>query len=307
MASVKKIKDSRDLKRRIEDIKRRKYDTNAQPKSPMESSLRRKALENKGILYELLKPFPDSKRIASLLNRAGVNMTPKQFLMRRIISVIVIIVVISIILKKSFLISIPVALIIGVLLPFKLLRRKINKETQAFLRSFPEAIDLIVRGLRSGLPISESIVQLSTEMADPIGSTFSNVANIMKLGVPLEKALMETAKKLELREFYFFTTSIILQRETGGNLSEILNNLSEVLRLRFMMKLKIHALTSEARASAYIIGAIPFVITLAISALSPTYLLPLIEDEGGHQALAVAVFMLTFGMWTMKRMAQFEI
>ena len=307
MASAKKIKDTRNLKRRIDAIKQRKYNAENQQKSPIENSLRKKELKNKGILYELLKPFPDSKRIANLLDRAGVNMTPKQFIMRRIISVVAIILVISVILKKTILIAIPIAIILGILLPFKLLQRKINKEAQEFLRAFPEAIDLIVRGLRSGLPISESIVQLSTEMADPIGSTFANLANIMKLGVPLEKALMETAQKLQLREFYFFTTSIILQRETGGNLSEILNNLSEVLRLRFMMKLKIHALTSEARASSYIIGAIPFVIISAVSFLSPAYLLPLINDEGGNQALAVSVFMLVFGMWVMNRMAQFEI
>lgn len=304
LASAKRITDSRDLKRRIDRIKQRKT---VAPKTIQDMSLRRKKTENNGLAYMILKPLPDSKKIAILLENAGVKMTPKQFILRRVVSVIAIIVVISVILKKSILLAMPVALIIGVWLPFKLLKRKINKQAQDFLRSFPEAIDLIVRGLRSGLPVSESVVQVSTELPEPISSVFTNISNTMKLGVPLEKALQETAKKLELREFHFFTTSIILQRETGGNLSEILNNLSDVLRSRFMMKMKIHALTSEARASSVIIGSLPFIVSGAVAFLSPKYLLPLIDEDGGNQALAVAAGMLVFGIWSMRRMAKFEI
>lgn len=305
LASAKKISDARDLKRRIDRIKSRK--TAAPPKNAMEMSLRRKKSEVHGIMYWILKPLPDSKRIESLLENAGVKMTAKQFIMRRMAFSAGIIILVSVILKKSILLAIPVALIFGVFLPFKLLKRKINKQNQAFLRSFPEAIDLIVRGLRSGLPVSESIVQVSTELPEPISSVFTNVANTMKLGVPLEKALLEAAKKLELREFHFFTTSIILQRETGGNLGEILNNLSDVLRSRFIMKMKIHAITSEARASAVIIGALPFIVGGAVLFLSPKYMLPLIDDPSGNTSLAVAGFMLSFGLWTMNRMARFEI
>ncbi len=305
LASAQRIKDARDLKRRVDRIKQRKNTSG--PKTIQEMSLRRKKTENTGFSSMLLKPLPDSKKIAILLENAGVKMTPKQYIMRRAISVVIIIAIITLLLKKSILLAIPTAIIFGVWAPFKWLKRKINKQAQDFLRGFPEAIDLIVRGLRSGLPVSESVVQVSTELPEPIKSVFTNISNTMKLGVPLEKALMETAKRLELREFYFFTTSIILQRETGGNLSEILNNLSDVLRSRFMMKMKIHALTSEARASAVIIGSLPFIVALAVMALSPKYLLPLIDEEGGNQALAVAVGMLSFGIWSMRRMARFEI
>lgn len=306
LASAKKITDSRDLKRRIDRIKMRKTASSA-PKTIQEMSLRRKKDNNNGIAYLLMKPLPDSKKITALLENAGVKMTAKQFIMRRFVSVVVIIFVLSVILKKSIYLALPVSLVFGVWLPFKILNMKISKQSQAFLKAFPEAIDLIVRGLRSGLPVSESIVQVSTELAEPIKSVFANISNTMKLGVPLEKALIETAKKLELREFHFFTTSIILQRETGGNLSEILNNLSEVLRARFMMKMKIHALTSEARASAVIIGSLPFIVCGAVMFLSPKYLRPLIDEDGGNQALAVAAGMLTFGIWSMRRMARFEI
>jgi tight adherence protein B len=305
LASAKRITDSRDLKRRIDRIKSRK--TSGVKTIQQEMSLRRKKQENTGLAHILMKPLPDSKKITTLLENAGVKMTAKQFIMRRAVSVIAIIFVVTVILQKSIYLSLPASLIFGVWLPFKILKMKIDKQAQAFLKGFPEAIDLIVRGLRSGLPVSESVVQVATELPDPIKSVFANVANTMKLGVPLEKALIEAGKKLELREFHFFTTSIILQRETGGNLSEILNNLSEVLRSRFMMKMKIHALTSEARASAVIIGSLPFIVSGAVMFLSPKYLLPLIDEEGGNQALMVAVGMLTFGIWSMRRMARFEI
>ncbi len=307
MASVKRITDARDLRRRIEQIKRRKLIVSGAPKTIQELSLRRKKIDDEGFINLLLQKLPSSKRVNNLLTRAGVKISPKQFITRCFIAVVVVTLIVTFALHQSILLAVPVALICGVWLPFKWLKIRINKQAKAFLTSFPEAIDLIVRGLRSGLPVSESIVQVSTELPDPVGGVFTIVANTMKLGVPLEKALLETAKQLDLREFFFFTTSIVLQRETGGNLSEILNNLSEVLRARFMMKMKIHALTSEARASAYIIGALPFVVTAAIASLSPAYLKPLFEEEGGHQALAVAAFMMGFGMWSMNRMAQFEI
>lgn len=304
MASAKKISDSRELKRRVERIKQRKSNT---PRTIQELSLRRKAVENQGLAYWLLKPFPNSKRMEDLLERAKLTITPKQFIMRCLGIVVAVFVLIYVIFKKPFLLAVIAALLLGVFIPFKWLQRRVAKQSKAFLSMFPEAIDLIVRGLRSGLPVSESIVQVASEMQEPIAGVFSHVSNNMKLGVPLEKALMETAKKLELQEFFFFTTSIILQRETGGNLSEILNNLSEVLRSRFAMRMKIHALTSEARSSAMIIGSMPFIVGAAISYLNPNYMQPLIQESGGNQALAVAAIMLSGGMWIMNKMTKFEI
>lgn len=304
MGALQKRSDSQTLKRRIERIKQHKT---AMPKSVLEMSLRRKTTEKHDLAYWLLKPFPDSKRMANILERAGSKKTPKQFIFRCAATTFGIMVFVSVLLDKPLLVGLAAGMVFGVWVPFKLLARRIHKQSQAFLSAFPEAIELIVRGLRSGLPVSESIVQVATELPEPLASVFSNISNTMKLGVPLEKALLETAKKLELREFYFFTTSIVLQRETGGNLAEILNNLAEVLRLRFMMRMKIHSLTSEARASTMIIAALPFVVVAALMFLNPEYLRPLIDDPGGHMALATAAAMMGFGIWSMNRMAQFEI
>jgi tight adherence protein B len=292
------------MKKRIERIRNRKT---LVPKTMQDMSLRRKTNEGKGLVYWLMKPLPDFKRLGNRLERAGKTITPKQYVFRRAMSVLAIMFVISGVLGKSILLGFFLGIILGVWLPLKILQFGINKQNKAFIRLFPDAIDLIVRGLRSGLPVSESLVLVSQEVPNPLGAVFSNISNTMKLGVTMEKALQETAQKLDLTEFNFFTTSIILQRETGGNLSEILNNLSDVLRSRYIMRMKIHAMSSEARASAYIIGALPFVVILLVGVISPNYMTPLWNDYRGNVCAGVAAFMMTFGMWVMRRMTQFEI
>jgi tight adherence protein B len=308
MGAVKRHSDAQQLRQRIDRIKHHHYHGHKAGGQPAATSysLRRRKVETRGLAYWLLKPFPDSKRMADMLERAGSSKTPKQFIFACALRVLFVL-IITLIAGKPLLVGLAIGLVLGVWIPFKLLRRRIAKQAQAFLVVFPEAIDLIVRGLRSGLPVSESVIQVAKELPDPLASVFATISNTMKLGVPMEKALMEMAKKLDLREFYFFTTSIILQRETGGNLAEILNNLSEVLRSRFIMKMKIKALTSEARASTMIIGALPFVVVLAVSFASPAYMAPLLEDSRGNISLAVAACMMGFGLWIMNRMAQFEI
>jgi tight adherence protein B len=291
------------MQKRIERIQQRKL--NAQ-KLVQDVSLRRKVDDTKGIGYYLSKPLPNFKKLGDRLTRAGKTMSPKQYLLNRLLAMLAIIGVCAV-LGKSILLGIFVGIIVGVWLPLKWLDMNIAAQNKAFLLLFPDAIDLIVRGLRSGLPVSESIVLVAQEVQDPIKSVFSNIHNMMKLGVSLEKALQETARKLDMTEFNFFTTSIVLQRETGGNLSEILNNLSEVLRNRFMMRMKIKAMSSEARASSYIIGALPFVVLAAVSVLSPAYMRPLIDDYRGNIAAAIAAGMMFTGMWVMNRMTKFEI
>lgn len=299
----------RAMQKRVDRIKNRK--AGGPVKSAQEMSLRRKKEEPKGLMYWISKPLPDFKKLGDRLERAGMAITPKQYVMRRLIwlGVITLLVVMfsKAVLLKKLLLGFFLGIILGVWVPLKLLNYKVNKQNKAFLRLFPDALDLIVRGLRSGLPVSESLVLVSQEVPEPVGPFFGNISSTMKLGVPMEKALLETAKKLDMTEFNFFTTCIVLQRETGGNLSEILNNLSEVLRGRYLMRMKIKAMSSEARASSYIIGALPFVVLILVSVTSPDYMKPLWEDYRGNECAAVAAGMMAFGMWVMNRMTKFEI
>lgn len=237
---------------------------------------------------------------------AGMTLTLQAYLLR-CVGIAVGASMLLIILGQAPLVAMFVGATLGIALPHLYVGRRIKKRRLAFLKLFPEAIELIVRGLRAGLPVAESFIVVAKEIPEPVGNVFLTISQQTGFGVSMEKALSDAAGMLGLTEFNFFVTTIILQRETGGNLGEILSNLSQVLRDRQMMKLKIGALSSEARASGYIVGALPFFVFGALSFISPDYLIPLFEDPRGHKSVAVAACMMITGAFVMKRMTQFEI
>lgn len=255
---------------------------------------------------QFLLHFSSIEKLQARLETAGMTTRPQKFLQISLIIIIVVFLLI-VILGQPVLLALLVALIAGLGIPHMAVSRKIKKRKLQFLRLFPEAIDLIVRGLRAGLPVAEAFQVISKEIPAPVGDTFATISQQTALGMPMERALADTADRLDMTEFNFFVTTIILQRETGGNLSEILSNLSEVLRARHMMKLKIGALSSEARASAYIVGSLPFVVFLLLSIISPKYLSPLFDDYRGNMALIGAGVSMALGGFIMKRMTQLEI
>lgn len=237
---------------------------------------------------------------------AGMTVTLQAYLLR-VAGIIIGVMLMLLFTGQAFVLAVIGGLIVGLGLPHFYVSRRIKKRKLAFLKLFPEAIELIVRGLRAGLPVAESFVVVSREIPDPVGGVFLTISQQAGFGVPMEKSLADSAKMLGMTEFNFFVTTIILQRETGGNLGEILSNLSQVLRDRQMMKLKIGALSSEARASGYIVGALPFFVFGALSVISPDYLRPLFDDYRGNMSLGIAAGMMLFGGFVMKRMTQFEI
>ena len=184
-----------------------------------------------------------------------------------------------------------------------LVRRRRNK----FIAHFPEAIDLMVRGLRSGLPITESIRTAGVEIPDPVGIELRRITDAVRLGSKLDEALWETSRRLNIQEFNFFTVALSIQSETGGNLAETLANLSDVLRRRRQLKLKIKALSSEAKASAYIIGSLPFVMALLIFLVNPTYIADLWTDPRGTFLVFIGFCSFGMGIGVMYKMVKFEI
>ena len=272
-----------------------------------EQSLRRKDPNEGSALGQRLAEFRFIEKLRARLEMAGMKTTPQKLLLIALGIALFTLLTISLVFGKSPLIGLLVGLVLGLGLPHLAVRRKLRKRQLQFLKLFPEAIDLMVRGLRAGLPIGESFQTVSREIPPPMGDMFGAISQQVALGVPMEKALADAAAKIDLTEFNFFVTTIILQRETGGNLGEILSNLSDMLRQRHMMKLKIGALSSEARASAYIVGALPFVVYLLLTLVSPKYLEPLYNDFRGNISLAVAGGMMGFGAFIMKRMTLLEI
>lgn len=185
----------------------------------------------------------------------------------------------------------------------KVIARRVGK----FTAKFPEAIELLVRGLRSGLPISETIGVVGAEVEGPVGEEFRTIADKMKIGRSMDAALQDTADRLGTPEFQFFVITIAIQRETGGNLAETLANLADVLRKRAQMKLKIRAMSSESKASAYIVGSLPFIVFGLIWMINATYMQNFFVDQRLIIAGLGGLTWLGIGAFIMAKMVSFEI
>lgn len=183
----------------------------------------------------------------------------------------------------------------------------INRRKNKFIKNFADAIDLMVRGIKSGLPITQSIMSISHEIDGPVGEEFGKVADAVRLGTDLSDALWDRAKKLDIPEMKFFCIALSIQRETGGNLSETLGNLATILRKRKQMQLKIKAMSSEAKASAIIIGSLPFVMYLILKLMNPEYVEILMNDPRGIKLVFLGLGMIGFGAFVMSKMVRFEI
>ncbi|MEZ5932176.1 MAG: type II secretion system F family protein [Alphaproteobacteria bacterium] len=196
---------------------------------------------------------------------------------------------------------------IGFGLPHMVVGRQVAKRTKKFSSLLPEALDLIVRGVRSGLPVSEAMKTIAEEIADPVGIEFQRISDQTKIGVSMDEAMWATAKRLQIPEFNFLVISMSIQQETGGNLAEILENLSSMVRRREQMRLKVKAMSSEARASAMIIGSLPFIMCALISIINPRYMSTLFVDPRGWIMIAIGLTSLLIGLFVMSKMVRFEI
>jgi tight adherence protein B len=184
-----------------------------------------------------------------------------------------------------------------------LIKRRVNK----FNSNFPDALELMVRGLRSGLPITETLGIVAGEIPGPVGVEFRAVADKMKIGRTMDAALQETSDRLGTAEFQFFVITLAIQRETGGNLAETLSNLADVLRKRGQMKLKIRAMSSESKASAYIVGSLPFIVFGLVTVVNPEYMAGFFVDQRLIVAGLGGLCWMSIGVFIMAKMVSFEI
>jgi len=198
-------------------------------------------------------------------------------------------------------------LLLGVGLPHFVIGKMIQRRVKKFTSNFPDAIELMVRGLRSGLPITETLGIVATEVPGPVGVEFRMVADKMKIGRTMEAALQETADRLGTPEFQFFVITLAIQRETGGNLAETLSNLADVLRKRAQMRLKIRAMSSESKASAYIVGSLPFIVFGLVWMINPKYMGGFFTDERLMVAGLGGMVWMGIGALIMAKMVNFEI
>ncbi len=272
----------------------------------VDAQFKRAVAARKPKTYRVAGSGSRTEALAMRLNRTGKDWTVSQYAYTSLGLALGIAVVIFVF-SRAPMLSLGVGLVVGAGLPHMAVNYLINRRTNAFITKFPDGIELLVRGLRSGLPVTETFGIVSTEVPGPVGQEFKTVIDRIKVGKTMEDALQDTADKLGIAEFNFFTITLAIQRETGGNLAETLSNLANVLRQRAQMKLKIRAMSSESKASAYIVGSLPFLVFGAIFMINPGYMGTFFTDDRLIATGLGAGVWMGVGVMMMAKMVNFEI
>jgi tight adherence protein B len=194
----------------------------------------------------------------------------------------------------------------GLLLPHLYVNAKRSKRFKGFSAEFPNAVDVIVRGVKAGLPLVDCLRIVSTEAQEPVRSEFRTIIEDQTLGMPIDQAVHRLSERIPLAEANFFAIVVGLQSRTGGSLSEALGNLSRVLRERKKMQAKIKAMSSEAKASAGIIGSLPVVVAALVYLTSPEYIMLLFTTGIGQMTLAASLLWMGVGVIIMRQMINFD-
>ncbi len=244
--------------------------------------------------------------LRTLIAQSGIDLSIRMFWLWSVI-IGVIMAVVPLILGLPWYVSAGSGLVGFLGLPRWFIKFLRTRRQNVFLNDFADAIDVMVRGLKSGLPVTDAMKIIANESGPPVGPEFNEVVEGQRIGISVDQGIERMVERIPLAEVNFLAIVMAIQSKTGGNLSEALGNLSKVLRDRKRMKAKIRSMSQEAKSSAAIIGSLPFIIMAALSVLNPAYLNPLLYTTIGNIMLGTcAVWMLT-GILVMRKMINFEI
>ncbi len=276
---------------------------------------RRKAVEEAGNrrkqIADTLKELEQRQQAQKLTfeqrcEQAGVTWTKKTFIFISIGCALGIGLVVLLITKQPIL-ALGGLFVGGFGLPRWILTRMAKKRQKLFMEEFPNAIDAIVRGIRSGLPLNDCLRLIALEAKEPLKSEFRGVVEAQAMGVSIADGIMKIFERIPLAEVNFFGIVIQIQAKSGGNLGEILSNLSRVIRDRKKLREKVDAMSTEAKASATIIGALPFLVGFLVYMGNPAYIELLWTTKAGQIGLGACFLIMGFGILVMKKMINFDI
>jgi tight adherence protein B len=264
------------------------------------------------IIENTLKEFDErhknQKRVplSTQIAQAGLSWSKRQF---AIISagIGVVMFMAGLFSNAGLVLAIGLGLAGGFGLPYWLLSFLKKRRESKFLNGFPDAVDIIVRGIKAGLPLLDCMKMITIDAPEPLKSEFRAIVETQATGIPLGEATAKLYERMPVPEAHFFGIVIAIQQKAGGNLSEALGNLSRVLRNRKKMKAKIQAMSQEAKASASVIGALPVAVMTLVWVTSPQYIGLLFSEPLGHMMLAGSVIWMGMGVLVMKKMINFDL
>ena len=272
-----------------------------------ESGNRRKQIEETlGKIEERQKSKKKkAKSVESRLLQADWSMKPQSFIMGSLILAVVFG-------GLPLVLGLPIqacgalAFVMGLGFPRFILNAAINRRQKKFTSHFADAMDIIVRGVRTGLPLGDCLKIIAHESPDPLGAEFRRVVEGESLGIPIEVCLDQMYERMPISEVNFFSTVLNIQKTTGGNLGEALANLSNVLRGRKILREKIKALSAEAKVSAMIIGSLPIIVMILVTIASPDYMNDLYKTSTGQRNMMIGAGMMVVGTLMMRKMINFK-
>jgi tight adherence protein B len=283
--------------------------TLAERRPVRDADRRRKSVQDQ------LKEFEDkqkarSKKASSLtlnakLEQAGLAWEQKHFVYLSIGSAAAF-TILGFLMTGSLLFTVGFAFVGGFGFPRWYLAHRRNKRFEAFLLELPNAVEIIVRGVKAGLPLADCIKVVATESRDPVASEFRKIVEAQMMGLTLTEAVGRMPERVPLAEANFFAIVVAIQQQAGGGLSEALGNLAKVLRARKTLKGKIKSLSSEAKSSAGIIGSLPFIITIILYLVAPDYIMLLFTETAGNYIIAIGLFWMFVGIMVMRKMINFD-
>jgi tight adherence protein B len=253
----------------------------------------------------LLGHLPGTGSLARLIAQSGVQTTPGTIVVMSIGAAIAAGLVATVIVRHPL--AVPLAGVAGLAAPFLWLMRCRTKRVARFEEQFPEALDLMARAIRAGHAFQTALGMVADELPAPVGPEFRKAFEQQNFGLPLREALNELADRIPLLDIRFFVTAVTIQRESGGNLSEILENLAHVVRERFKIRRQVRTHTAHGRFTGYVLLALPAALAIALARLNPEQMNLLFRESMGRTMLMGAVVMQTIGYFWIRRIIKIEV
>ena len=276
--------------------------------SELENDLMRDRYQSTGILSQIYYALPLGKFSHPYLVRGGMAASVDNLFLTCLGVFVVSLVFLPVVrISNNGVVIIVFAIVVTYFIGWQIIQSKIKSRIRKFISQFPDALDIIVRSVKSGFPLNAAVNMVAESMQAPTSEEFKKMSTEVVHGSTLVDALVRLGKRMQTPDINFFVVVLTLQQEVGGSLAEVLGNLSALIRKRKMMVKKIHAITSEGRFTGWVLGSLPLLVALAIHIFDPNYLAPLFITSLGHIVLGITIVTILIGVGIIRKMVDMEI
>lgn len=258
-------------------------------------------------LNKILIGIPRVHAIDRVLVQADLDLTVVRFFLIQFAAAVAISLALVLVGSLLSMIAIPIGILAGISLPYMVITRRAVERRKKFVEMLPDALDFIARSLRAGNPFTATMKMAADEIADPVGREFAVTFDEINYGLELEDALYNFGERIQSEEVQYFIAAVVIQKVTGGNLADVLNRISEVMRARVKTYREVEIQASEMRLSANVLIGLPFVVAGAVTIFNPTYFAPLFDNTMGQMIILAQIGLMLIGYFVIRRMIHFRV